>query len=155
VHIDLEAEGYEVESLIIPACAVDAPHRRDRVWIVAHSSRKQLEKCLNPGGEKGTHSKPTGSDQSVPASKIVANPESVGIQRLRASWIQESHSYECKRLSLRQSEGSKHSQWLPEPDVGRVAHGIPNRTHRLKGLGNAIVPQVAAEIIRCIVEVSK
>jgi DNA (cytosine-5)-methyltransferase 1 len=37
VHTDLEAEGYEVESIIIPACAVDAPHRRDRVWIVGHS----------------------------------------------------------------------------------------------------------------------
>jgi len=40
--------------------------------------------------------------------------------------------------------------WLAEPNVGRVANGIPNRSHRLKGLGNAIVPQVAAEIIRCI-----
>jgi len=38
VHADLEAEGYEVESIIIPACAVDAPHRRDRVWIVANST---------------------------------------------------------------------------------------------------------------------
>jgi len=35
--LDLEAEGYEVQSLIIPACAVNAPHRRDRVWIVAHA----------------------------------------------------------------------------------------------------------------------
>ena len=40
--------------------------------------------------------------------------------------------------------------WLPEPDVGRVAHGVPNRVAKLRGLGNAIVPQVAAEIIRCI-----
>jgi len=202
VHADLEAEGYEVESLIIPACAVDAPHRRDRVWIVAHSkyngqspgaerrgvkeaariksqgaheslnsqgagllsapeydvedsSRKQLEECLNPRGEEGTHFEPSGSSQGVSASKNVAHSESVGIQRLRASWIQESHSYDCEGLSLRQNQGSQHSQWLPEPDVGRVAHGISNRTHRLKGLGNAIVPQVAAEIIRCIVQVSK
>ena len=35
---DLEAEGYEVQPFIIPACAVDAPHRRDRVWIVGHTS---------------------------------------------------------------------------------------------------------------------
>jgi len=34
---DLEAIGYSVQSFIIPCCAVNAPHRRDRVWIVAHS----------------------------------------------------------------------------------------------------------------------
>ena len=38
--------------------------------------------------------------------------------------------------------------WLPEPDVGRVANGVPSRVDRLKGLGNAIVPQVAFEIMR-------
>lgn len=36
--------------------------------------------------------------------------------------------------------------WLPEPAVGRVAHGVPNRVDRLKGLGNAVVPQVAEHI---------
>jgi hypothetical protein len=51
--------------------------------------------------------------------------------------------------------GTVQTNWLPEPNVGRVAHGIPNRVAKLRGLGNAIVPQVAAELIRCIVEVSK
>lgn len=36
VCADLEDEGYEVQPYLIPACAVDAPHRRDRVWFVAH-----------------------------------------------------------------------------------------------------------------------
>jgi len=40
------------------------------------------------------------------------------------------------------------AQWQPEPELGRVADGIPNRTHRLKGLGNAIVPAVAEVILR-------
>ena len=56
---------------------------------------------------------------------------------------------------MRKSEGSKQAQWLPEPDVDRVVDGLPNRVGRIRGLGNAIVPQVASEIIRCIVEVSK
>jgi len=43
IHADLEAQDYEVESFIIPACAVNAPHKRDRVWIVANSKRKRLE----------------------------------------------------------------------------------------------------------------
>lgn len=40
VCLDLENEGYEVQPLIIPACAVNAPHRRDRIWIIAHSTSK-------------------------------------------------------------------------------------------------------------------
>jgi DNA-cytosine methyltransferase len=39
---------------------------------------------------------------------------------------------------------------IPRPDINRVAHGIPNRSHRIKGLGNAIVPQVAFEIFKAI-----
>jgi DNA (cytosine-5)-methyltransferase 1 len=40
--------------------------------------------------------------------------------------------------------------WEVEPDVGRVADGIPNRVDRLRGLGNAVVPQVAEYIGRLI-----
>ena len=41
-------------------------------------------------------------------------------------------------------------EWLPEPAIRRVANGIPNRSHRLKGLGNAIVPQVAEVFLSAI-----
>jgi len=44
VHLDLENEGYEVQPYIIPACAKNAPHRRDRCWFVAYSTEQRLER---------------------------------------------------------------------------------------------------------------
>src|SRR3990167_5112026 len=55
VCTDLESQDYEVQAFIIPACAVGAPHRRDRVWIVAHSQRR---------GERSKQSKGSGAGQS-------------------------------------------------------------------------------------------
>ena len=49
VLTDLENEGYEVQPFIIPACAVNAPHRRDRVWIVAHSKQSRERGGNQPG----------------------------------------------------------------------------------------------------------
>ena len=73
---DLEAEGYEVQPLIIPACAVGAPHRRDRVWIVAHAdgNRWKTGKVLSAEtGERGQYDFPsyilTGGDKN-----LVPNP---------------------------------------------------------------------------------
>ena len=42
VQAELEAEGYDVTPFLLPACGVNAPHRRDRVWIVAHSNKIRL-----------------------------------------------------------------------------------------------------------------
>jgi DNA (cytosine-5)-methyltransferase 1 len=160
VHIDLEAEGYEVESIIIPACGVDAPHRRDRVWIVAHSTggkRGGLQDKSRTEGAQGCDQLPR--DSSGLSGKLcpedVADSQSVGIQRQRPSRIEKPQAHGCSSIPMRESKGSKQAQWLPEPDVDRVVDGLPNRVGRIRGLGNAIVPQVAAEIIRCIVEVSK
>ena len=47
------------------------------------------------------------------------------------------------------------SRWEPEPGLGRMAHGIPNRVDRLRGLGNAIVPQVGFQIIRMMIAADK
>ncbi len=60
---DLESEGYTTETFIIPACAVNAIHRRDRVWIMAYSKRKRSQRRMQDKGISGskreTHAKPS------------------------------------------------------------------------------------------------
>jgi DNA (cytosine-5)-methyltransferase 1 len=51
VQADLEAEGYEVQPFVLPACAVNAPHRRDRIWFVAHAKSARTRKDI--GGLRG------------------------------------------------------------------------------------------------------
>jgi DNA (cytosine-5)-methyltransferase 1 len=187
VHTDLEAEGYEVESIIIPACAVDAPHRRDRVWIVGHAKfnglapTKEGRGLLNQSKESGGQIEKRQPSGAGGASADVADansgqlgqcePESQPIQMFgeggeRVGAVADSIiQRRCGRDSERedakdawQSPGNPWNHaggmatWLPEPNVGRVAHGVPNRVAKLRGLGNAIVPQVAAKIIRYIAQ---
>lgn len=145
VCADLEAEGYEVEPIIVPACAVDAPHRRERVWIMANSNGGQLGKCESKG--KQIQMSCSGGERIC---DDVADAASCGMEGNRTAWEQESSISTGEGIPRCNRAGDKPANWPTEPNVGRVAHGIPNRVHRLKGLGNAIVPQLAAEIIRCI-----
>ena len=130
VLADLEAEGYTCEAFCIPACAVDAKHRRDRIWIVGHDSL-----C----GRNGTPQ----SD-----SENVANPDGIRQHRQRGVIKAIGSAQNSSRKAIDFVDSSGRAVWEPEPSVGRVAHGIPHRVDRLRGLGNAIVPQVAAEILR-------
>ena len=67
---DLEREGYAVQPLLIPACAVGAPHRRDRVWFVAHADGEGLQ-------PEGTELSPEGSSGNHPRD-VAAHPDSDG-----------------------------------------------------------------------------
>lgn len=65
VQVDLEAEGYEVYAFLLPACGVNAPHRRERIWFIAYSDEKQRERQKKgfqsepfDGSEKGTTTDP-------------------------------------------------------------------------------------------------
>jgi|9_EtaG_2_1085328.scaffolds.fasta_scaffold04731_2 DNA (cytosine-5)-methyltransferase 1 len=282
VCTDLENEGYEVQSFIIPASAVEAPHQRYRVWIVGYSKHNgSQDRCEETRGEKREseqgrmlESERTSTQQNVADSESsksrkqtewergkdtergsddsrrveregsanvadtqcdgltptekrgsieetirqesqgknrtldsqgasglsettrnVADSESNkqdGIPRETKSEHDKGNSWvESKCRSNRQSVGdteqdvansdSKRQQeqwgessvqqneqweaqrsrlecenwWSIEPNVGRVAHGIPNRVDRLKGLGNAIVPQIAYQIGLAILEAEK
>jgi DNA (cytosine-5)-methyltransferase 1 len=165
---DLEALGYAWRPFVIPACAVDAKHRRDRVWIVGHSSSEQ-RKCSPHGNMDGQilyHAQRTEStDPSNRASAHVADAKRMrelqpqGREQDQRGWVGNSRedvsdSDSARSQGLRNEqkqfgEGAhggglfgRGSRWCPEPDVGRVAHGIPRRVDRLRALGNAVVPQI-------------
>lgn len=60
VCADLEGEGYEVQPFVIPACAVNAPHRRDRVWIIGHAKHDGKPRAKEAGKDCGDESKVSG-----------------------------------------------------------------------------------------------
>jgi len=72
-----------------------------------------------------------------------------GLGQSRSQFNETSSSTSCSEERQRQvGQG----WWEFEPNVGRVAHGVPGRVHRLKALGNSIVPQIAEEIGRAIIK---
>ncbi|WLV85016.1 DNA cytosine methyltransferase [Lacticaseibacillus zeae] len=140
---DLESAGYQARAFVLPACAVDAPHQRLRTFIVAHSNRKgQLQ------------SQGTDQDQrrwACNGSEVLAD---AGGKRWQTSGHDEFGNI-ANRQSKRQfsTTGGTPAKWQPEPSVGRVADGVPNRMDRLKALGNAVVPQQILPIFKAIVQI--
>ena len=172
---DLEGIGYACEAFLIPACGVDAPHKRFRIAILAHA----IDKCsaMRRDGEpantfadgstrayntRGTALIPEwerGKDE--PGFHRVADgllPDVYGIDsdtdgdRLPRRDQDEvlpftecsSRERERERLGRPAAEHRMlppWEDWIPEPDVGRVADGVPDRVDRIKCLGNAVVPQ--------------
>lgn len=145
---DLEGEGYATRPFIIPACAVDALHRRDRVWIISRNlansdnarqsaSQGDWEDCRD---KQGNNTRRSGQNVADTAGKRQQR------SRLHA---RPQHRAQNKNGETNRADNScqRDAQfWLPEPAVGRVANGIPKRVDRLRGLGNAIVPQIAQKI---------
>ena len=134
---DLAALGYDAEWDCVAAAHVGAPHLRYRVFIVAYAQRDAGE-LRQPATERQRRSPGGGA--------AVADSDDTGSQgRNKREWSPG------QRLAWA-SGWPNASQWLIEPDVGRVAHGVPSRVDRLRALGNAVVPQVAEVIGRLIVQ---
>jgi DNA (cytosine-5)-methyltransferase 1 len=135
---DMAALRYDAEWHCIPAFAVGAPHRRDRVWIVAHANdQRQLQSPRSKCDERGWFGN-GGKDVAYANGQRLPKPEAFG----RGLGIALSR--------FARAPAQRPSWWLSEPDVGRVANGIPSRVDRLKGLGNAVVPQIPELIGRAI-----
>jgi DNA (cytosine-5)-methyltransferase 1 len=193
VLFDLEGEGYTARPIVIPACAVDAPHRRDRVWIIAakddadtngkrphraqfNEQREaepadgqkrfagQVREVLAGRGDAGQRhatdvanaigqrcGKAGGAESGRRVGGTSSSVADADSQRGRggdASRKNAGDVGQSPRHTRHHTGGVE--PWLPEPDVGRVAHGVPNRVDRLKALGNAVVPQVVTQIGRAI-----
>jgi DNA (cytosine-5)-methyltransferase 1 len=168
---DLEAAGYEVQPFIIPACAVDAEHRRDRCWIVAHSDRVRQLQCQGcerqERGRAGNGSEPNdvadshGKQHKVRAHEI----EGQIVQELSAyspgiPWRHGDHDdVETVWYGAQGGEAGSsirpYQCWPPEPPLGRVAYGVSGGVDQLKGLGNAVVPQIPEIIGRAIVAIER
>jgi len=172
---DLEGEGYAWETVIVPACAVNAWHRRDRVWVVAHANVPDTEMGENDRRGRGIVATAEregrcGNPTTEPRSQDVADTEGEGLEGA------DTEGSPCRAGQPSEyGQGRRQADWwatqsglgrvvdeLPpgldghfdrEPDIPRVATGVKDRVSRLKALGNAIVPAVAFEIIRVIKEI--
>lgn len=150
VLADLEKIDYACRPYIIPACAVDAPHRRDRIWIVAnakHPKRRAGEPDRYEPNRETAEWQETPSGPGTPGenghSGAMADAN-CNQQHGRCRVVQVGR----QRLSGKtETDGFQRGiEWSPEPGVGRVAHGIPRRVDRLRSLGNTVVPQIPEAI---------
>jgi DNA (cytosine-5)-methyltransferase 1 len=178
---DLAEIGHDAEWHCIPASAVGAPHRRDRIWIVAHATS---------GGQRADGRAPRKGGHADFRSQALADSNGAGSHRLcggeatalasagecrgnasdaNGQPIRQQQISECGGINtfepgadvpytthhaalgdgIRRRDAA--GQWRTEPDVGRVAHGVPARVDRLRSLGNAVVPQIPEIIGRAII----
>jgi DNA (cytosine-5)-methyltransferase 1 len=195
----LAALGYDAEWHCIPASAVGAPHRRDRIWIVAYPNNYGRVSAENTEGDSEgndrsqagansakqfARSSDMGSDVRRSSGEIVADADRQQQQPMLSGCSVKGSGATASTgaLDVDVASGGDGSAWQPdvadagcestqvsvsgrfatvsfpqrnpwwevEPDVGRVAYGVPARLDRLKALGNAVVPQIPEIIGRII-----
>jgi len=175
---DLEGEGYTVRSFLIPACGVGAPHRRDRCFVVAHADVLQPGKHARAGADEAR----CRGSRAVSGREVwgedVADAEGAGLanrwipggtpptfarpERGRAAVPDADHAGgpllrppHSSRRPAQPVPWDGGGWWAAEPRVGRVAHGVPHRVDRLRGLGNAVVPQQIYPILAGIAQIEQ
>ena len=147
--------GYDAEWECIPAAAVGAPHIRDRVFVVAHAEYATFKSASRVADSESV-GKELRTTEGRRAGRFASGGSSVSDSsgKRLLPWCGYAGPSEWDDLiGFRETSGRV--QWAVEPDVGRVANGVPRRVDRLRGLGNAVVPQVAEYIGRCIVSNNK
>lgn len=177
VQSDLEAAGYEVQAYVLPAASVNAPHQRYRVWFVAHSPFLDDRRNAGEFSTQEWREEWDNLPESISAGEIrdVANPQSIrckrgrntrsrgnGFANNRETLINTNGARLEKRARIPKNNAEKFpaiiaanyrwERWTIESPLCGRNDGVPNRVDRLRGLGNAIVPQVALQIFETINE---
>jgi len=159
VLADLAEMGYDAKWGIVGAHHVSAPHRRDRIWILAtysnvrrcndgSNSERQYEANYAQVGQtaEDQQSGSIGQHWTSKNGCDVADSVCNGLQRSREEWRTErSTGLRCgaRRDEVERIPGTAEDWWSTEPNVGRVANGVASRVNRLKAIGNGQVPAVA------------
>ena len=132
---DLSTLGFDARWGVVGAHHARAPHKRERIWIVADSHGwGQQERRQQNGDTTQPKFKTSQRNDACRCSENVADADGSRFQEQRSAVAdaQEHQAVECR------------GWWEAEPDVGRVAHGVAARVDRLRCLGNGQVPAVAA-----------
>lgn len=179
---DLEQAGYDVVVFNFEAAAVGAPHRRARVAFVANASGAGLQRGKLRGEY---HAEFASREERLSGSIAECSEDLADTMRIRCEGAGLNTKKRCNtdkeysfksencdvcdtsisRLSVgaertlgrseQDQELERSNWWTIEPNVGRVANGVPNRVDRLKCLGNAVVPHQFYPIFRAIMEVEQ
>lgn len=168
---ELESLGYQGGAAVIPACAVNAPHRRDRVWILAHTDRAGWQKqrgALTDGPQHAATQCPRGDVPDAesrgircgqPRQELGGRGAHLGAEYERQAQCGMGEPDDGLPGWVARPRGVAHldPRWLGNPlgafgadwedGVPRLTEGERHRTHKLKALGNAIVPQVAYVVL--------
>ncbi len=153
VQADLEAAGYEVLPFLLPACAVGAPHRRDRIWFVAHAEEQRLQH---------TGSTRVGSDGSSHENSGRFASDSDSEQRCKGR-VHKTERKKAERHTCTRNARNGWGYWENFPTQSPVCggdDGLPReldgitfskwRQESIKGYGNAVVPQVVIQLFKVI-----
>jgi DNA (cytosine-5)-methyltransferase 1 len=173
VQTDLEAEGYEVLPFLLPACAVNAPHRRDRIWFVAYANNEGTSARFGQIQKEDGKISERNNDAELSDSSYgnVTDSDGNGLQgsiqrkcndkqgRHRQIGITKEHLHFNKSTM----EARKWDNFPTKPSICGGDDGLPReldgitfskwKIESIKAYGNAIVPQVAYEIFKTIKQI--
>jgi len=154
---DLAKMGFDARWCVLGADSIGAPHKRDRIWILATNTRsvrcnirgsdRQERQVLHDINGDAKKSQPKRNGWECGVSKVGSNVANAQMLGQSSRYIEAHHR--PRWVLEEQFGGSSYEygnskQWEAEPSVGRVVNGMANRVDRLKALGNGQVPLCAA-----------
>ena len=162
---EIAALGYSAEWRVVSAASVGANHRRDRLVIVAYSdgssqtdgrqrplvSSQDRSRRNDRGGSHSNFRQVTVRGAGKDSGDVADSDVREISRRDRRHETDRGEVFSRGNLCRGTQSYEGWKWWETEPDVGRVAHGVSARVDRLRGLGNAVVPQVAEVIGRLVV----
>jgi DNA (cytosine-5)-methyltransferase 1 len=169
VCVDLEALGFEVWTGIIPAAGVGAPHRRDRVWFVAHANgRSDVRTPGRDASASASEGLPERDEVRIPdqSGDVWDAPDTDGNKRSKRRMHAEGIRKAKRHTRARNARRNVWGTWDDFPSqppvcggddgISRELDGITFsrwRNESIKAYGNAIVPQVAYQLFRALCDV--